>query len=235
MTARGMTARKLPDHLSPVWEPIFNRPLALEAVAEDAREPFAQMASYGALLANAPLNEAERSEVMQAMQLCERTHGYAAVADALHYAARALSAGVLLVGMPATALARRYDCANAGVLAGALIEEWAAEGGLLKQKRRFPELPWWTRHGSPHPLLDDCRVGARVAWLIDRHDEEGALAYSALLAAARIAHGEKRAGELAERLISAGGTQGALSEAAKSGLDLPPVWQRYAYRRSKSK
>jgi hypothetical protein len=200
MTARGITARKLPDHLSPVWEPIFNRPLALEAVAEDAREPFAQMASYGALLANAPLNEAERSEVMQAMQLCERTHGYAAVADALHYAARALSAGV-----------------------------------LLKQKRRFPELPWWTRHGSPHPLLDDCRVGARVAWLIDRHDEEGALAYSALLAAARIAHGEKRAGELAERLISAGGTQGALSEAAKSGLDLPPVWQRYAYRRSRSR
>jgi len=228
-----MRARRLPDHLSPVWEPLFNRAPKLEVVAEDARALTTQMASYSALLADAPLDEGECGQCMEAMQLCERIHGYAAVADALRYAVHCLSAAVLLVGMRASALAERYDCAVVGVLMGALIEEWAGEQGRLTAGRRFPELPWWSRPGSPHPLLDDCRVGVRLAWRIDPDAPDAPLACSALLAAARVARGEAEAGRLAERMMQAGGVRAAISEAGRAGLRLPPLWLHYAYRRTR--
>jgi hypothetical protein len=222
---------KLPEHLSPVWAPVFNHQPVLEAVADDAREPFAQMASYAALLGRAALEEREASEAMQAMQLCERLHGYAATADAMRYAVRVIDAAVKLIGMSAQAIAERYGCANVGVLTGALIEEWADDQRGLAGARRFPELPWWARRGSPHPLLDDCRLGVRLAWLIDPQHEEAPLACSALVAAARSARGERWAGELAQRMIDAGSPTRAIAEVERAGAPQPPLWLRYAFHR----
>jgi hypothetical protein len=222
------------DYLSPQWRSLFNHPPQVEPVADDARDPFIQLSSYAGLLAASPLEADEQAEAVEGMQLCERTHGYRAVAEGLRYAVQVVSTAVALVGVRARGLAERYGCANVGVLLGVLTEEWATEHGLLSRPRRFPQLSSWMRQGSPHPLLDDCRMGVRLAWAIDPQDADAPLAYSALYASARATRGEHWARALAERLMKMDKPQAAVADVACCGLQLPPLWSRYAFRQRRN-
>lgn len=219
------------------WTPIFNREPAMAAVSDTARSPLEQMAEFGAiaawLLRADVVTPIEAEQIVEALQLCERTHGYPAIASGVRFAALAVWTGPLMTGASLTALAHQRGCVTAGLLFGALVEKWA--GRTQRLTPRFPKMRERPRPASPHIEFDDCLLGSEMA--LRTGAEDGAAAAAALIAALR-ARFVTRAVEEIERtaaMLNGGGSPALVTAlegvATRLGADSrPPAWRHYARR-----
>jgi hypothetical protein len=224
------------------WQPVFNVPLPLAAVAADARDTATQVEHFAALAHAMHAHDREISQVVEALQLCERTHGYGAVALALNVITAAVESGISLTGLSLTTLARQRGCAGSGVLVGALVEDCAK---VHDEKRRFPVGGGDVHSGSPHVEFEDCIAGAQIASTlgqigqVNQPDFTTARPFSALASAFR-RHGGVRGLDCLkcladEAMRHAAPTSAPLTifirlvaQTASDHINLPAQWQRYA-------
>lgn len=218
-----------------MWRPLFRTVPALERVSPDARPMRDQMAHYARLVERVPASVDESVLIVQAYQLCERTHGYPAIREALPWVMRLLSNAVRVMHMSATDLAGSRGYPNAGAWAGALIEQHA---GIAEGARRFPALPNAPRSGSLNIEFEDIVVGvglARTLGVVTLHDADDADAgpYIALAAAIRQHHDPRLDDALQRCALVAGAAPNAVAAfieqvtqlSATYAFALPMTWR----------
>jgi hypothetical protein len=224
------------------WQPVFNVPLPLAAVAADARDTATQVEHFTTLALAMHAHEGEAPQVVEALQLCERTHGYGAIAPVLNVITAALESGLSLTGLSITALARQRGCAGSGVLIGTLVEDCAK---VNDEKRRFRAGGGDAHPGSPHVEFEDCMAGAQIASTLGQIGQVGqpdfatARPFSALASAFRRRDGVMgldRLKCLADEAVRHAAPASAplthfirlVAQTARGRINLPAQWLRYA-------
>jgi hypothetical protein len=139
---------------------VFSALPELAEVASDARDTHAQMGHFLRLTESMRVSRREAAAIVEAMQLCERAHGYAVIAQALVFAAAVVENAVALTGVTITALGEQRGHASPGLLVGAVIETRA---GIDPPRRRFPNTRYEPRLGSPRVEFEDCLAGVGLA------------------------------------------------------------------------
>lgn len=176
-----------------LWRPIFAQAPRLAAVSPHARELRAQLAHFSQLIAHIPATFDESNGIFDAFQLCERLHGFPAVAEAVQRATRLCIDALPLTRTTLTALAAQRGYATAGLWVGALVERAA---GITPERRHFPRIDTPPRWGSPHIEFEDIERALDAALALGeislRNLRAGALQpFASLAAALRIARGEE--------------------------------------------
>lgn len=170
-----------------MWRPMFRNVPALAAISPDVRSMRDQMAHFARLMEYLPATAEEKALIVQAYQLCERTHGYQVINAALEIVTRLLSDAVAAMHLSITAIAGARGYPNAGALAGALVEERA---NISPAARRFPTMKSVLRAGSPNIEFEDVECGLDLAQALgiihlDMTDEDDSQPFIALAAAIR--------------------------------------------------
>ncbi|NJM40812.1 MAG: hypothetical protein HC853_08595 [Anaerolineae bacterium] len=167
------------------WQPLVDRPIALERVANDTRPTTAQTKHFAALAEAMRADAAEAALIADALQLCESKHGFQAIAPHLGMIVAAIENTIALSGTTVSLIGLQRKLANAGLLVGTLVERCAEVNDTT---RRFPKSDFGARIGSPRVEFEDCLVGASIArklGILNEHEPRRAQPYSALVAAFR--------------------------------------------------
>ena len=198
-------------------------------VAADARPALAQHFSLLAVSMHATREEAE--DIIDALQLCERRHGFGKVGPILAKVTAAIENAVTLTGLSITTLGIQRQLANAGLFVGALVEQMAE---VDSSTHRFPLSEYNQRANSPRPEFEDCLMGASIAkrfgYLHEDRPQE-ALPFSALVASFRMklgARGVLMVEEMGRRrlgLVKFIDEVGA--QAAQLNLLVPTRWREF--------
>lgn len=217
------------------WHPIFDHPVELAQVADDTRDTLTQMAHHLRLTEQMNVTSQETSDIIEALQLCERAYGYSHIAPAFGVVTSVVENAVALTGTTVTLIARQRGYRNAGLLVGCLLENRIhVEPG----ERRFPLCGYEPRVGSPYVEYEDCLTGVLIAEQLGRLDEQSPQAtrpFGVLASAFRRLLGVKGLRWLEETAASAGtlmapmGTFAVVvnAEAIRTGLRLPAQWRRF--------
>jgi hypothetical protein len=227
---------QLPDELvGPRWQPVFDRQPELADVAEDTRDTVTQMAHFARLVAAMHVTAQESATIVEALQLCERVHGYGKIARALVYAAAAVESAIALTGTVLTLIAQQRGYGNAGLLVGALVESHI---GMPPAARRFPGTHFVPRASSPFDEFEDGLIGAHLAeWLGWLREDDLTIArpFTALAAVFRQRQGVPGHTWLLRAAVEAHDapdplytfSESVIAEAATNGLRLPAQWRRF--------
>jgi hypothetical protein len=175
-----------------LWRPIFARMPRLADVSSDARALNEQQAHFSQLIAHIPATFDESDGIAQAFQLCEHTHGYPPIAEALPRVTRLCVDALLLTRMTLSTLAAQRGYASAGLWVGALVERYA---GVAADRWRFPALDAAPRWASARIEFEDIEQALDIALALGevslRNLRAGALQpHAALTMAFRVARGE---------------------------------------------
>lgn len=241
------TEHKIDKSIS--WQPIVRPDTWVESVADDVRPELQQMAHYAMLCVAMHAALEETDDVIQALQYCERTHGFGRVAPVLGMVVASLESAVTLIPMSITMLGVQRHLANAGLFVGYLIEELARIPG---HTRRFPLSQYSERVSSPHVEFEDCLLGAGVLkklGLLSEGEPGMARPYSRLVTEFRKQHGTlgicmvddaaKRVQELVQGKPNSSPIPMFAQEveqlAKKHEVSLPMVWQVYVTQPPKSR
>lgn len=163
------------------WQPIVRNPVLLEPVAEDVRPDMQQVAHFAMLCVAMRARLDETNDIVQALQYCERTHGYGRIAAVLPSIAAAVENAVELIPATIAQLGMQRQLANPGLFVGSLVEELARIPG---NTRKFPISQYRERLHSPRVEFEDCLLGAGVAkklGLLDETQPHLARPYSRLM------------------------------------------------------
>lgn len=215
------------------WQPVFNRPVALAAVSDEAR-PVTVQAEHFARLLGCIADPADRASAAEALQLCEQTHGFPVMRGAFTFVAAALRAADAIGLPPVGRLTQQRGYHVTGWLIGVLAEDHAR---VATEARRFPGKPFAPRLGSPFPELEDALVGTALAEAVGaltESDLKAAEQFAALAFAARKAdprNGWARLKGLArEAKTELDQTVNFCNRVATElpASERPPAWTRYA-------
>lgn len=170
---------------SNLWQPIIDRPFGLHPVAPDARPSEQQQAHFGMLAVAMRADLVETNLIIDALQLCERRHGFAKIQPHLAMITAAVENAVALCGNSVSLIGMSRKMANAGLFVGALLER-CVEGDATPN--RLSKSDFENRLSSPRVEFEDCLLGANIAkmlGLLDEQHPERAQPYSALVAECR--------------------------------------------------
>ena len=168
------------------WKPRFNEPPEMAAVAEDVRPSTQQLHHYSflAVIMRADSNETE--DIVEALQYCERRHGFKVISPFLALVTAAIENAITLAGMRVTDLGIQRHLASPGLFVGSLIEEMSK---VDSSTRRFPMSQYRERINSPYLEFEDCLMGAGVArklGVLTEEKPQDAQPFSALIGAFRL-------------------------------------------------
>ncbi len=110
----------------------------------------------------------ETDDVIQALQYCERTHGFGRIAPVLPSVVAAVENAVELMPTTIAQLGMQRQLASPGLFVGSLVEELARIPG---NTRKFPISQYRERLHSPRVEFEDCLLGAGVAKKLGLIDE----------------------------------------------------------------
>ena len=221
------------------WHPRFSEEVAMMAVAADVRPTTTQLMHYPLLAVSMHATRDELEDIVEALQFCERKHGFAKIVPALPTVTAAVENAVALTGLGVTKLGIMHQLASPGLFIGALVEQLAE---IDSSTRRFPLSQYNERINSPRLEFEDCLIGASVARKLDMLREErpqDVQPFSALVAQFRIKLGargtllvDKAAREAHEsplRLAQFIQVVGRLAAAEK--VNPPPQWRMWVRER----
>ena len=143
-----------------VWEPLISQPILLESIAADARPDAEQLSHFALMCVGMRATLDETSDIIEALQYCERAHGYAKIATSYVLIVGALDSAVTLIPSTITMIGIQRQLASPGLFIGALIEQVAR---VDAPTRKFPMSQYRERLRSPHVEFEDCLIGASVA------------------------------------------------------------------------
>lgn len=217
-----------PDGKNFNWRPRFNEEPPVMDVAADARPALAQLQHFSLLAVSMHATREEAEDIIDALQLCERRHGYGKVGPILAKVTAAIENAVTLTGLSITTLGIQRQLANAGLFVGALVEQMAE---VDSSTRRFPLSEYQQRANSPRPEFEDCLMGASIAkrfGYLHEDRPQAALPFSALVASFRMklgARGVLMVEEIVKKSVSLWKSKieiAALAEQTKTTL--PVAW-----------
>lgn len=142
------------------WTMLAKPSIAVEGVAPDARPELQQVAHFAMLCVAMQAQLDETDDIIQALQYCERVHGYKVIQHALPLIVAAIDNAVTLIPSSVTSLGVQRHLASPGLFVGALVEELARVPG---HTRKFPLSQYQERLRSPHVEFEDCLIAASAA------------------------------------------------------------------------
>ncbi len=142
------------------WQMLAQPSVKVEAVAPDARPEIQQVAHFAMLCVAMQARLDETDDILQALQYCERVHGYKVIGHALPLIVAALENAVTLIPSTITSLGIQRHLASPGLFMGALVEQLARVPG---HTRKFPLSQYRERLRSPHVEFEDCLIAASMA------------------------------------------------------------------------
>jgi hypothetical protein len=150
------------------WQPIVRNQVLLEPVVEDVRPEMQQVAHFAMLCVAMHARMDETDDIIQALQYCERTHGYGRISTVLPSVIASIENAVELIPATIAQLGMQRQLANPGLFVGSLVEELARIPG---NTRKFPLSQYRERLHSPRVEFEDCLLGAGVAKKLGLLDE----------------------------------------------------------------
>lgn len=221
------------------WQPITRNPVLLEPVVDDVRPEMQQVAHFAMLCVAMRARVDETDDVIQALQYCERTHGFGRISAVLPAVVAAVENAVELIPATIGQLGMQRQLANPGLFVGSLVEELARIPG---NTRKFPISQYRERLHSPRVEFEDCLLGAGVAkklGLLDETQPHLARPYSRLMTEFRRKLGKEGVLIVDE---TARNIQGRVQDATqrvpafvrdiaqiakRNGVPLPALWRVY--------
>ena len=205
-------------------------------VAADVRSAPEQRGAFAVWAERMRCRKDETSEVIEALQLLERTHGAGVVVAGLPFLALVLDVAEQLTGHSIGTLAAQRGYRSAGLLVGALVED-----RVQPASRHFPASTFVGRAGSPNFEFEDVLAG--VALLEERcraesvpelfHDVRRAAAYVSIAWAFRSAAQQAALSRVSEFAGTAQDEVAFIQQvndlARDSGIALPARWRHYAW------
>ena len=174
-----------------MWEPLITQPVLLEPIAADARPDVEQLSHYALMCVGMRATLDETSEIIEALQYCERAHGYPKIAASYVLIVGALDSAVTLIPSTITMIGIQRQLASPGLFIGALIEQVAR---VDAPTRKYPMSQYHERLRSPHVEFEDCLIGASVArrlGVLTEHAPHVARPFGRLVAEFRKKHAQR--------------------------------------------
>lgn len=219
------------------WRPIFDERPRLAPVSGDSRPAAAQVRDFLARARAMRADPAEHAEIVEALQLCERAHGAAAIARAVTFVEGLLACSVASLGVPLRQIAAICGHGRSATFVGALVED---ELGVEPEKRRFALVDAPGLTAGPALAFGDCTVASRwmqrLGVLSPAHADRLA-AYARLAQAVRVVAGRKGVDHVTSLAHAAAadpaGAEIAFVRALESfavagSIDLGVAWQWHA-------
>jgi hypothetical protein len=182
----------------------------------------------------------ETDDIIQALQYCERVHGYTIIGHALPLIVAALENAITLIPSTITSLGIQRHLASPGLFVGALVEELARVPG---HTRKFPLSQYRERLRSPHVEFEDCLIAASMArklGLLDEAKPQRVRPYSRLVTEFRKKLGQQGIVLMDDLALSAQQSPGTVSAtrvatfiasadklAKQHQITLPAHWRAY--------
>ena len=220
-----------PDR-SLIWQPIFDRPIALEAVAADIRPIDQRLRDFGAAAAAMRAAPHETPAIIEVLGLLECTYGTLALQRALPLVCTVLAAAVATLGIPLALLAIQRGYPHAGALTGALLEDALQISPKPPPLRRVPAAGFRARSGSPHLEFEDIALGAQVLACTPEMSDLDAQAVRAAALLVQALRGQLGTAVLAQRLGRVSSLSGLETLARAHGVALPAAWRRFMAQRT---